>query len=67
MTSFNLGLLTKQEQDDIALEKHAAMLIRQVKNGQITKQAVKSELDRELNSEVHARFKGYLNKYRLMK
>jgi len=38
MTKFNLTLLTKQEQDDIALEKHASMLIRQMKNGQISKQ-----------------------------
>ena len=67
MSKFNLGLLSKQEQDDIALEKHAAMLIRQVRNGQITKQAVKSELARQEDPETHAKFKGFLNKYRTMK
>jgi len=67
MSKFNLALLTKQERDDLELERHAAMLIRKVKNGQISKQSVKSELDRELNPEVHAKFKEYLNKYRLMK
>lgn len=67
MTKFKLTLRTKQERDDLELERHAAMLIRQVKNGQVTKQAVKSELAREQNPEVHAKFKMYLNKYRTMK
>lgn len=67
MIKFNLAILTKQERDDIALEKRAAMLIKQVKNGKITKQAVKPELAREQNPEVHAKFKAYLNHYRTMK
>lgn len=67
MSKFNLALLTKQERDDLELEKRAAMLIRKVKTGQITKKFVRSELARELNPEVHAKFKLFLNKYRLMK
>ena len=66
MIKFNLALLTKQERDDIELEKRAAMLIQKVKNGKITKQAVKSELARELNPNTHEKFKKYLNKYRVM-
>lgn len=67
MTSFNLGALTKQKRDDVALEKRAAMLIQQVKNGKITKKAVRAELEREQVPKVHAKFKGFLNKYRSMK
>lgn len=67
MIKFNLALLTQQERDDIELEKRAAMLIRKVKNGKLTKQFVRSELERELNPEVHAKFKAYLNHYRTMK
>jgi len=67
MIKLNLALLTKQERDDIELEKRAAMLIRKVKMGKLTKKFVKAELKRELNPEVHAKFKAYLNKYRVMK
>jgi hypothetical protein len=66
MSQFNLALLTKQERDDLALEKRAAMLIQKVKFGHMTKFAVKSELAKELNPEIHAKFKAYLNKYRVM-
>ena len=66
MTKFNLTLLTKRERDDIELEKRAAMLIRKVKAGQITKQFVKSELARETDHETYDKFKAYLNKYRVI-
>jgi hypothetical protein len=65
--SFNISLLSKQDRDDIQLEKRAAMLIQKVKLGHMTQFAVKTELARELNPEVHAKFKAYLNKYRCMK
>ena len=67
MISFKLAFLTKQERDDLALEKRAAMLIQQVKIGKITKFDVKCELNKELSPEVHAKFKAFLNKYRLAK
>lgn len=67
MSSLNIGDLTKHERDDQALEKRAAMLIQKVKLGHMTKFAVKSELTKELNPEVHEKFKAYLNKYRVMK
>ena len=66
MIKFNLTLLTKRERDDLELEKRAAMLIRKVKNGQLSKQAVKSEILREQDPEIRAKFKSYLNKYRKM-
>lgn len=67
MSNLNLALLTKLEHDDLALEKRAAMLIQKVKFGHMTQFAVKSELAKELNPEVHEKFKAYLNKYRLMR
>ncbi len=67
MTKHNLTLLTKQERDDIDLDKRAAMLIHQVKNGQVTKQFVKSELARVEDPKTYNKFKFYLNKYRVMK
>lgn len=67
MSNLNLALLTKQERDDIDLEKRAARLIHLVKIGRMSKLAVKSELAREQNPEVHAKFKAYLNKFRVMK
>lgn len=67
MSNSNLALLTKQERDDLALEKRAAMLIQKVKFGHMTKFAVKSELAAERNPEIHAKFKAYLNKYRVMR
>jgi hypothetical protein len=63
----NLGLLTKQERDDLELEKRAAMLIQKVKFGHMTQFAVKTELAGEQNPGVHAKFKKFLNKYRVMK
>jgi len=66
MSKFNLALLTNQERDDIELERRASMLIRQVKTGTVTKQFVKSELARESNTDTHAKFKSYLNKYRVL-
>ncbi len=67
MSNLDFALLTRQERDDLALEKRAAMLIQKVKFGHMTKFAVKSELAKELNPEVHAKFKAFLNKYRCMK
>jgi len=67
MSQLNLALLTKQERDDIDLKKRAARLIHLVKIGRMSKLSVKSELDREQNPEVHAKFKAFLNKYRVMK
>jgi hypothetical protein len=67
MSNSNLALLTKKERDDLELEKRAAMLIQKVKFGHMTKFAVKSELARELNPEVHEKFKAFLNKYRVIK
>jgi len=64
--SFNISLLPKKQQDDMALEKRAAMLVRQVKNDQKSKKFVKSELAREEDPQIKARFKFYLNKYRLL-
>lgn len=67
MIKFNMALLTEAERENVALEKRASMLIQKVKNGKITKQAVKAELLREQDPKVHAKFKSYLNKYRVMK
>ena len=62
--SFNLALLSTQDRDHVELEKRAAMLIQQVKDGKITKKAVKAELLREQDPKAHAKFKSFLNKYR---
>tara|TARA_R110000850_G_scaffold275541_1_gene415019 strand:- start:1421 stop:1624 length:204 start_codon:yes stop_codon:yes gene_type:complete len=64
MKKFNMAFLTEDERDDVELEKRAAMLIQQVKDGKITKKAVKAELLREQDPKAHAKFKSYLNKYR---
>jgi len=66
MKSYNLALLSDQDRRGIELERQAALLIHKMKNGNVTRAKINSELSL-LDDSEQDKFKSFLNKYRVMK
>ena len=64
-TNHNIALLPLEERNQIALEKYAAMLVKKMKLGLITRSFIESEVKREPSKEKRVKIKSALNKYRV--
>lgn len=67
LSKLNLANLSKEETEEIQLEKRAALLIHKLRRGKITKFDIKKLIDEEFDQTKKEKFKFFLNKYRKIK